>query len=266
MNHEFMAADFYQELSEYGIQLSPEQRQRIEEKINSVLTYEPRIGIFSKSGVGKSSLCNALFGQDVCPISDITACTRNVQEVLLEMGGKGLKLIDVPGVGESSHRDKEYTKLYAKLLPELDCVLWLLKADERAYMPDEIFYREIVKPHISQGKPFFFVLNQVDKMEPSDEWNTSGNLPGSRQFHNINLKIEAISRYFNIAASKIIPVSAKYNYNLPKLVDEIVYALPREKKITFLRGTAAKYRSIDSVAAVKKAWYEGVGEFLLLLR
>jgi small GTP-binding protein len=93
-----------------------EKREAIRAKLNEKLSYEPKIGVFGKTGVGKSSLCNALFGQDICPISDVEACTRDTQEVLLKTSGKGIKLLDVPGVGESQDRDEEYGKLYAKLL------------------------------------------------------------------------------------------------------------------------------------------------------
>lgn len=46
--------------------------------------------------------------------------------------GKGISLIDMPGVGESEQRDAEYAALYRRLLPELDLVLWVIKGDDRA--------------------------------------------------------------------------------------------------------------------------------------
>ena len=57
--------DLFENLSREGIQTTEEQRK------NEVLNYEPKVGVFGKTGVGKSSLCNALFGQDVCEISDV---------------------------------------------------------------------------------------------------------------------------------------------------------------------------------------------------
>lgn len=253
---------FFNQLEKNGVLVTEEQRRQINSRLQNILNYEPRVGIFGKTGVGKSSLCNALFGKDICPISDVQACTRNAQEVLLNLGdgSRGIKLIDVPGVGESSSRDEEYAALYSKLLPELDLVLWVIKSDDRALASDENFYKNIVKPHIDEGKPFFFVLNQVDKIEPFREWNEDKHEPGARQFQNIHKKVDDVSVFFDIAPSRVIPVSANEKYNLTKLVDEFVRALPAEKKITVFKAVNEEFRSKATGEHVKKSFLDVVGD------
>jgi len=229
------------------IGVPPEKRALIIERINQVLSYEPKIGVFGKTGVGKSSLCNALFGQDLCKISDIASCTRNPQEVLLNLGAnKGIILVDVPGVGESKERDKEYGGLYTSLLPKLDLILWVLKGDDRAFSSDEHFYKNIVKPHIDKcNKPFFFVLNQVDKIEPFREWKEAEHEPGVNQFYNIHKKVNAVSISFAYPENRIIPVSANENFNLNKLVDAFIFELPNKVKVS----TARAIDAADTAAA-----------------
>lgn len=251
---------FFDRMEKYGLSLTKEQRSAVERKMREIMSYEPRIGIFGKTGTGKSSLCNALFGQDICPISDVEACTRNPQEVILNMGSKGIKLVDVPGVGESQDRDEEYAGLYAKLLPELDLVLWLIKADDRAMASDENFYKNVVKPHIDQGKPFFFVLNQVDKVEPFRQWNEETHEPGPVQAQNIQRKVDAVAVQFGLPASKVIPVSAGEKHNLVKLVDEIVYALPKEKNITVFKAVNDEFKSTTAGEYVKRGVLEIIGD------
>jgi len=238
----------------------PEKRKIIIEKLNEKLSYKPKIGIFGKTGVGKSSLCNALFGENLCKISDVESCTRNPQKVILNMGGKGITLIDVPGVGESQERDEEYGKLYISLLPKLDLCLWVLKADDRAYSSDELFYKNIVKPHIDEGKPFFFVLNQVDKIEPFREWNEAEHRPGNTQLSNIDKKVEAVSRAFECPKNWVIPVSAEQKYQLNVLVDTFIFALPRDQKVTVGRNVKQENISEAARKEVEDSWFEIVKE------
>ena len=264
-DNDYMGDEFFDELDNDfdGINFTDEQQERIREKLTSILDYEPKVGILGKTSVGKSSLCNALFGRDICEISDIEACTRETQEVLLDLGGNGLTLLDVPGFGESREKDREYEKLYKKLLPELDLILWVLKADDRAYTSDEMFYKNIAKQHIAKGKPFFFVLNQCDKIEPYKDWDDDNNVPGYRQEDNINQKIESVSEYFDVEPSKIIPVSANARYNLAELIDEIVQSLPRDKKIAFFKKIPEENRSDKSTATVRRSWYECVADTIV---
>lgn len=227
--------NLFENLEKSGINVNDEQKRKIINHINEILSYQPKVGVLGKTGAGKSSLCNALFGLDVAPISDVSACTRDIQKVFVDLGAnKSIILVDVPGVGENKLRDEEYGELYKSILPELDIVLWLLKADDRALSIDEIFFKTIVKPYLSQGKPFLIVLNQVDKIEPCIEWDREKHKPSIRQFDNILLKISEISTFFDFSASKILPVSVNEGYNLMLLVDEMVDSLPNDKKIVLL--------------------------------
>jgi len=161
--------ELFELLEKQGIKVESAYKTKIEDRLNQIRDYVPKIGVFGKTGVGKSSLCNALFGEDICDISDVNACTRNPQEVILSIGGgAGLKLLDVPGVGETDERDGEYDELYQKLLPELDLIFWVFKGDDRANSSDEKFYNRLIKRYVNAGKPFLAVINQVDKIEPFD--------------------------------------------------------------------------------------------------
>ncbi len=66
----------------------------------------------------------------------------------------------------------------AKYLPELDLVLWLIKADDRALSVDEYFWRHILHGGHQQ---VLFVVTQADKTEPCHEWDMAGIQPSPAQ-------------------------------------------------------------------------------------
>ncbi|QBH95289.1 hypothetical protein EKN56_02035 [Limnobaculum zhutongyuii] len=129
--------------------------QRILKRLESIIDYDPVIGIMGKTGVGKSSLCNALFKAELSSVSDTKSCTREPQRFNLTLGHRTLTLIDLPGVGENQARDEEYRELYHQLLPTIDLVIWVLKADDRAYSSDEYFYWHIA--HHAQYHPIILI-------------------------------------------------------------------------------------------------------------
>ena len=231
-------AQIFSKIEAQGVQIPAELKQSIQRRIKEISGYIPKVGVFGKTGVGKSSLCNALFGQDICSISDVQACTRNPQEVLLTIGnsGQGIKLVDVPGVGEDKKRDNEYDALYKKLIPELDLIFWVFKGDDRANASDEDFYKRLIRPYIDAGKPFLAVINQIDKIEPFREWNEEENAPGVRQLKNIKDKCSHVANFLNLPVAQVIPVSANERYGLMELVDAIVHALPNDKKAIVLHN------------------------------
>lgn len=62
--------------------------------------------------------------------------------------------------------------------------------------------------------------------------------------------------------SKIIPVSAAEHYNLVHLVDEIVFALPKDKKITFVENVKDDKRSEQAKNSAEKGFWETAVEFI----
>lgn len=250
----------FRSLSQLGIDLTDEQCKKIEEKINEKLTYTAKIGVMGKTGAGKSSLCNALLGRDACPINPVSACTRDIQEEFLKIGNNGLVLVDVPGVGESDERNKEYAELYNKLLPELDLILWTVKSDDRALVTDEIFYRNLIKQYAAEGKPVVFAVTQSDKLGTRKDW-CSGTIA-----ENVKSKIEAkrisITNTFGIDIDNVIAVSVFESYNLDLLVERIVELLPNEQVISLCKNVDIQHISDETKAAAIDAATYMVAEIL----
>ncbi|MCA8081384.1 MULTISPECIES: GTPase [Burkholderia cepacia complex] len=216
------------------------------EKIRETLGYVPRVGVLGKTGVGKSALFNALFGHDVAEVNDVSACTRAPQQALLDMQGDlaGVLLVDLPGLGESAERDVEYAALYRSLLPELDLVLWVVKADDRALAADKAYYQTIVEPEIGRSATkFLVVVNQCDKLEPTDDWIRDERRPGAEQLANIERKRSDVGALFNLPTAEICGASATRRWQLTELVDRMVLALPEHARYGFVRGTREEHVS-----------------------
>jgi uncharacterized protein len=154
------------------------------------------------------------------------------------------------------------------LIPELDLVLWAIKADDRNYASALDTYNNIFNEKISP--PVVFVITQTDKTNDTDDWNREENKPGDSQLKNIKTKeIDVLKRFTStskptslldltggslfglnyLAKSKrknIISIAIKkqknegdppekYLYNIKSLVELIVEVLPNEKKYSFTR-------------------------------
>ncbi|HEB1788359.1 TPA: 50S ribosome-binding GTPase [Escherichia albertii] len=236
-------------------------REKLFNKISEAIDYEPVIGVMGKTGVGKSSVCNALFKGDVCAVSDVEACTRDVQELQIRFGQRSLKIIDIPGVGESASRDKEYEQLYRQLLPKLDLILWVVKGDDRAFSADEHFYNNVLVP--TGGKErVLFVLNQVDKIEPFREWDSTLHQPSPAQQINIEKKEAYLTERFGFMSHPIISVSADENYNIVRLVETMIRALPNRAKSGAAAQLKDEYKTEEVKTEAKGGFSSVVSEIL----
>lgn len=241
--------------------LPPDISRYTKKKLTEVIDYEPRIGVMGKTGVGKSSLCNAIFQQDICKVSHVEACTRKLEELQIDVGGRKLTLIDLPGVGESEARDIEYKTLYQELIPTLDLILWVIKADDRALGPDENFYKNVIRPLRAEDK-ILFVINQADKIEPSYEWDGSKKRPSATQIENLERKeIDIYNRLFE-NNNGCIAVSAPLKYNISNLVKKMVLRLPKRSKAAVYSTLREENKTEEVKQESKKGFTEAVKDVL----
>ena len=242
--------------------MTEQQREQLRDRIDKIVNYQAVVGILGKTGAGKSSLCNALFGQDVAAVDDVAGCTRYAQEFTLAYkNGKGIALIDVPGVGETTDKDSEYAELYQRLLPEMDLILWVVKADDRALSIDEHCYRTLIQPYLAQRDiPVLFVLSQVDKLEPYRQWDTALHLPGQDQAKNLSRKQIQLSQVFDIPLSQICATAASEGYGLSTLIEQIIATLPKQKKWSIAREANPEVVSSTAYHSASKGLWESVKE------
>jgi len=237
-------------------------RQHLLKELNQLVTYEPVIGIMGKTGVGKSSLCNALFRSDVCAVNAVEACTRQPQRVRLRFGNHFLTLVDLPGVGESVTRDGEYRELYRELMPQLDMVLWVLKADDRAYATEEQFYQDVFARYSGPLPPVLWVLNQVDKTEPAEQWRWPSAQPSALQAERIAQKQQAVARQLQIAATDILPVSIRGRYRLSRLVEAMITRLPKQARSPLVPHLQNGYRTTSVISTASSSFGDAVVEVI----
>ncbi|HBC7429043.1 TPA: 50S ribosome-binding GTPase [Providencia rettgeri] len=211
-------------------------------QLNHLINYSPTIGLMGKTGTGKSSLINALFQSVLSPVSNVSGCTRQAQRFSMTMNSHTLTFVDLPGVGESLERDREYHQLYRNLLPELDLIIWVLKADDRAWSSDEQCYRFLTEQCGYQSERFLFVLNQADKIEPCRQWDEQHHQPSPEQAANLELKQQAVITAFK-PHHPVMTVSVAEGFQLTELAEQLIQVLPPEASSGVARQLHRPYQT-----------------------
>lgn len=179
----------------------------------------------------------------------------------LSLTGRDITFIDFPGVGESRNYDKEYQQLYQTVLPELDFILWALKADDRAWSADEAFYKYLVEYCHYSPERFLFVLNQADKIEPCREWDIHQQQPSEKQQRHLTEKVNQVKQAFS-PAHPVAVISANENYQLDKLAEALIHALPAQASSAIARQLKTSYCSDTVISSAKQDFGHTVGDLV----
>ena len=131
----------------------------------------PKIAIIGQPNVGKSSLLNALMGQERTIVSDIAGTTRDTIHTRYTLFQKEFILIDTAGIRRKTkvHEDLEFYSVIRaiKAMDEADVCLLLLDAEKGITQQDLNIYSLAVK----KGKGILVLVNKWDLMKK--ETNTA---------------------------------------------------------------------------------------------
>lgn len=131
----------------------------------------PKFAIIGQPNVGKSSLLNALIGQERTIVSDISGTTRDSIHTHYNLFQKEFMLIDTAGI-RKKNKEKEDLEFYSiiraiKAIDEADVCLLVLDADKGITAQDISIYSLAVR----KGKGVVVLVNKWDLV--AKETNTA---------------------------------------------------------------------------------------------
>lgn len=116
--------------------------------------------------VGKSSLMNALAGDDVAIVTDIAGTTRDRIEYAINLDGLPVKLIDTAGLRETEDPiEKIGIERTLDAIERADVVLRLTDGAGSGAMDEDVAYR-MAKEHFREGVAILDVINKADIRRP----------------------------------------------------------------------------------------------------
>lgn len=221
----------------------------------------PTLLMIGKTGVGKSSVLNALFEDAVFDIGVIPT-TRDFNRKLMHSDKCDIIAVDAPGFADPtneaniegvSYEDKliEYAKSN-----EAHMALLVLKCDDRALDPECNFLRKWFAEEKLRDFPIIVVVNQIDKMQPVESWKPESlNLdnPIKKKEKNIRAYIDyvfGLKEFQPLCESgRIVPFAApaqetdeeddyepRAPYNVKVLKNKIYELLPVAAKTLYARA------------------------------
>ena len=129
------------------------------------------VSVMGQTGVGKSSLINALFDTDL-KVDPVRPATKKIEPIEKKTNGHTLIFYDMPGIGESDQIDSTLLEDYRRHLRDSDVVLWAIHADTRSTALDARTLQHLLEGIAPEEKQLLmsritFVLTKADLLAQS---------------------------------------------------------------------------------------------------
>ena len=242
--------------------------QLLKLKTMTVDAREPRIALVGRRGSGKSSLINAMFGQERQYVSSVKSGTGKGKWLWYPSDAEPkIRLLDSRGLGESEAPTEEFEEetpldelIKAVTEEQPDVFLFLIKAKETDSRIEEDLQelkklRKIVKENHHYDVPVICVVTQVDELDPPHYKQVPFDAnPKKKQ--NIDEAIALMAKRFiesEIPLLNIIPTCSYIDFdesgnieydmrwNIDLLSDYLIEALPSEAKLKTAKAMQSQF-------------------------
>lgn len=226
----------------------------------------PRIFLIGRTGVGKSSLINALCGSYVAKVSDTMSCTANA-EVYQCMDEERvlMEILDTRGIAESQSLDDEVSAEEA-LINDInqfspDVAILMLNCTHRDDVNSDVeFLKKVAKKYAEINMmrlPIVVVVNKCDEMAPT-RFKTPTEYP-----ENKVAKINEVVQYYKgiivkngLKIDNIISVSSLIDWQTPDGVEvgvEDIENLPKHDVDNLQIAFDGRYRIEELLDILEEA-------------
>ncbi|WP_159038512.1 GTPase [Brumimicrobium mesophilum] len=192
---------------------------KINKDLESYKNAKIKCGIIGRSGTGKSSLINAIAGEEIAEVGEIET-TVNLEDPI---ESNGLLFYDLPGCSTSNFPKEDYIKEFK--IDEFDCVI-LVTADR--FFEDDLY---LIKELLAIKKPVFIVRTKIDfSIERGLKRGVLGSATYKKIFENIEENIKGLE------VNGIYLTSADHpkKFDFSRLLEDIFFSLNSFKKERFI--------------------------------